>query len=433
MLNNSSSSVLRALQLPELLASIGSYLQPPVLLKCVQVSQGWNQTLIPFLWRKIDDRLYAWPRVFKAFDSTIQHEDGSKDEDWVRGIYTKYGHHIRDLHADWAITIFSAQGARTCVNLQTLSCSCGRYNTFSQETLALAEQIQSANWSISSLSPMFDGAIAPLSGPRTPSECHAWVFTQRFWLLAMQNPSLTGMQLGSDFHRHCLALEGGTIRTILMSLPNLSRLDGDFGSKGFDFEEVLESIPQVQHISGAFYPYHIRIFDRSFRQIRAVHCLASVELSGLFLMLKHLPNLDQLFVQSIINTGMYTGKSKDLLDMSTSRLRGLYIYWQSNNAGEDLHWALSELVLPWLPCLTELGSKVLKPRTAVVIATYCSLFQSFQSLYDNLCNNSTAGIGLHDVNAIGELLRRCPQLKTLSAAGHTIEAAYILAEPWVCR
>ncbi|KAF9152447.1 hypothetical protein BG015_005243 [Linnemannia schmuckeri] len=133
-------------------------------------------------------------------------------------------------------------------------------------------------------------------------------------------------------------------------------------------------------------------------------------------MLKRLLNLDQLIVQSVTNTGIFTDKSKqDLLDMSTSRLRGLYIYWQSNNAGKDLRWVLSELVLPWLPCLTELGFKVLKPRTAVAIATYCLQFQSFQSLYNNFCNDSTAGTDLHDVNAVGELSRRCPRLKTFSA------------------
>ncbi|KAG0364465.1 hypothetical protein BGX24_004597, partial [Mortierella sp. AD032] len=37
------------------------------------------------------------------------------------------------------------------------------------------------------------------------------------------------------------------------------------------------------------------------------------------------------------------------------------------------------------------------------------------------------------VNAVGALMRQCPNLTTLDAISHSIAADYILAEPWACR
>ena len=89
--------------------------------------------------------------------------------------------------------------------------------------------------------------------------------------------------------------------------------------------------------------------------------------------------------------------------------------------------------MPWLPCLTELGFKVLKPRTAVALATYCPQIQSYRSFFNIHPSESKEEIILYNVNTVEELLHRCPHLKTLSATGHRIEAVYILAKPWDCR
>lgn len=349
-------------------------------------------------------------------------------EDWIRGIYSKYGHHIQDLHADWAIAIFSAQGAGKCVNLRILSCSGARSRTFFKEAQALLRQCQDVDWSIPYISPVFKGAIEPLSGQGGAPKFHSWVFTQRFWLLVMQNLSLTGVELGSNFQAWSFALKRETIHTILMSLPILSSLQGQFDLNGFDFEETLESIPQVQHIAGAFYPSRFRTFGKPFPHIRTLHCLVSLELSEVLQLLKYLPNLDQLYMQSLRTIDMLTRKSKDIIDMPICQLRGLYISERLKNVGEDLDWALSELVLPWLPCLTELSLRMLEPRMAVAIGSYCPKFQCFRSFHNALQTESPPG-----VNAVGELLRRCSNLKIFDAVRHTIEVPYVLAEPWVCR
>ncbi|KAG0253017.1 hypothetical protein BGZ95_006467, partial [Linnemannia exigua] len=39
----------------------------------------------------------------------------------------------------------------------------------------------------------------------------------------------------------------------------------------------------------------------------------------------------------------------------------------------------------------------------------------------------------YEVNVVGTLLRLLPELKTLDAINYSIEADYLLAEPWVCR
>ncbi|KAF9908111.1 hypothetical protein EC991_010239 [Linnemannia zychae] len=109
-----------ALRLPELLTLIGTYLDPPNLLRCVQVSLFWNMAFIPVLWRTIDDTSYSWPRVIKDISSGSFMEQAKKEER-LRNIYGKYGAHIRDFRSSGYIPIVIAQASGSFVNLHTLA------------------------------------------------------------------------------------------------------------------------------------------------------------------------------------------------------------------------------------------------------------------------------------------------------------------------
>ncbi|KAF9315917.1 hypothetical protein BG003_002559 [Podila horticola] len=69
---------------PELVFLIGQHLHPADLRRCIQVSQPWHETLIPCLWRELDDSERPWCQT-------------DVDPRRLSEMIHKYGHHIRHL------------------------------------------------------------------------------------------------------------------------------------------------------------------------------------------------------------------------------------------------------------------------------------------------------------------------------------------------
>ncbi|KAF9133293.1 hypothetical protein BGW39_010110 [Mortierella sp. 14UC] len=458
--SDDNSSTTRALHIPELLDTIGSYLDPPELLPCVQVSQHWNQLFIPLLWRTINDQLYAWPRILKELDmstttntTTTQPDDDRRAEieDWVRSVFVKYGHHIQHLFANGFITIVSAQAAGTCTNLRTLAVIGFSKQTF-QEAQALMVRLlgdfDSTEVEVQEVlskalvSPVFKEVVLP---PREQEDLRKekwwkkWIFTQRFWLLVLQNPQLHGLRLDRDFMNMCVDVKQGYILETLASLANLTKLDIFFYGQSLTLEMVLEQVPQVCHFSSRFRNLLVPIHFKTFPQIRTLHCSDCLELPQLLSLLKSLPNLDQLWIAGFNPLTSATGEMSNSLSTVTaaftatvSRLRGLHLIGESLQTAEEMDGPLADMVLPRLPCLTALSARALYPRMAASLGTHCPELQSFRQV--------DYGYSIHIddgdqplFNGVATLLRRCPNLKTLDVIWHKITAADVLAEPWVCR
>lgn len=93
---------------------------------------------------------------------------------------------------------------------------------------------------------------------------------------------------------------------------------------------------------------------------------------------------------------------------------------------------LANYVLPRLSDLIALSIRALYPLTAAALGTHCLELQRFRLMdYEHSIHPGESES--LEVNAIGLLLRRCPNLKILDAISHELYADYILAEPWVCR
>ncbi|KAG0364466.1 hypothetical protein BGX24_004598, partial [Mortierella sp. AD032] len=252
MKNGPCLSATRVFNLPELLTPIGSYLDPPDLLPCVKVCQLWNQVLIPLLWRAIDDSRYSWPKVLKEVVSGDRADRAQKNER-LRDIFTKYGRHIRDLRTDGFLTIVTAQAAGSCINLRILSIENNmRYH--SQEACGVQDLLRGCvgsdevgeRLSKAILSPVFEGVIMPPFNQDVEWISRRWIFTQRFWLLVLQNPLLEGLRFGHKAQIMFLNLQDAFIGRTLASLPKLTRLDNHL-YKVLSFSTVLEHLPQVQH------------------------------------------------------------------------------------------------------------------------------------------------------------------------------------------
>ncbi|KAF9949577.1 hypothetical protein BGZ65_007219, partial [Modicella reniformis] len=98
------------------------------------VNNQWNIQFIPKLWHTIDDSLQSWERILFTYHSDPNNlhvrsrlsawapssiTDG-KDEDWIRGIFAKYGHHIRRLKVHWIILVDAASTSGVCTDIQDL-------------------------------------------------------------------------------------------------------------------------------------------------------------------------------------------------------------------------------------------------------------------------------------------------------------------------
>ncbi|KAG0074798.1 hypothetical protein BGZ93_001149 [Podila epicladia] len=89
---------------PELIFLVGQYLHSADLRRCIQVSQLWHETLIPCLWRELDDSEWPWYKMFHEAEDLL---DGIDDDIMLpfeldprlrlSEMIHKYGQHIRRL------------------------------------------------------------------------------------------------------------------------------------------------------------------------------------------------------------------------------------------------------------------------------------------------------------------------------------------------
>ncbi|KAK3848534.1 MAG: hypothetical protein J3R72DRAFT_484751 [Linnemannia gamsii] len=429
-------SATRVFNLPELLTPIGSYLDPPDLLPGVKVCQLWNQVLIPLLWRVIDDSRYSWPNVLAEVVNSDRADRAQKEEQ-LRDVFTKYGRHIRDLHTDGFLTIVTAQAAGSCINLRILSIE-GNMRYHSQEAWGVQDLLRGCVGSDevgellskAILSPVFEGVIMPPFKQDVEWISRRWIFTQRFWLLVLQNPQLEGLRFGHKAQIMFLKLQDAFIGRTLASLPKLTRLDNHLYSKVLSFSTVLEHLPQVQHYASYIHHPVVPVFDRTFPQLQTFRSSATLYLREFFSLLSLLPNLEQLWIRSLYGE---TAQSMGIItNTATSRLLGLHFTDASKAVAKQMEPLLADVVLPRVPRLTSLSLRALYPSTVAALARHCPRLQSFQQIY---ARDSIHAINsFHfEVNVVGTLLRQCPNLTTLDAINYSIEADYLLAEPWVCR
>ncbi|KAG0219504.1 hypothetical protein BGX33_002449 [Mortierella sp. NVP41] len=356
MTSNFNSPWTKVFELPELLTPIGSFLDPPDLLSCVQICRHWNQLFIPALWRTINDRLYSWPKIIEDLSVNPQ-DEGIKDETWFRDIYSKYGHHIRFLCADSAITILAAQVSGQCVNLRTLSVSRIGSKHFVEEARTLVERIQGKNASLlenekkdglskNLISPLFSESIQLPFGLQALETCQRWIFTQRFWLLVSQNPLLQGLQLGSTLQGPCVPLESELIYRILASLPLLTTFECDMSQKVFDLQLILENIPQVRHFASSIRPPGRPALTKSFPQIQTLYLNLAFAIPDFFSLLIRLPNLEVLRIKALCYVDFFAGVPETLMDNTPSSLRELHFFDTNPAVIKYLDRALADLVLP---------------------------------------------------------------------------------------
>ncbi|KAF8945504.1 hypothetical protein BGZ47_002506 [Haplosporangium gracile] len=436
-------------RLPEIVALLGPYLKAPDLFSCIQVCRLWNHLLIPWLWRSIDDSEHSWPTILSNHKNP--ESQGDKDADWIRAIFTKYGHHIRELASQWGVILEVANTSSTCNHLESLRIgdlsTSKTWDDNVDENNSNGNNVDANGVTVHRyqgpgpdprheaaigplLSPIFEGLLGPHRAQhRTVArQKQDWATAQHFWLLVRQNTqSLFSLGLNVSLDWLC-STNVDFIFDTLASLVNLVNLENDM--LPLDPNVLLERLPGLLSYRTRLGILHnSNDLTRSFGQLIYLEIWGLVPIRTFFTLLKYLPNLETLRMDEFAGTLNFALQDHLILENTPSRLKTL----RFRNPYARVDEQIANLVIPWLPHLIEVSLTQLHPSTARALGTHCRKLEVVKqidggtTIYQDHINQKPA------VNTVGILLRECATLKVFDGIHHTLEATHMLKYPWACR
>ncbi|KAF9123123.1 hypothetical protein BGW39_009249 [Mortierella sp. 14UC] len=459
-----TQATLKVLHLPELATIIGEHLTPPHLLACVQVCRQLNAIFIPVLWRVINDNTYAWPGLLKTLAEQYPDPDPVLGADgtppalhatplpppWIDALFVKYGRHIQHLTISNTFLNAAAAKSGVCTKLQSLwLCSLWDTRRFRIMDLTVPRDAWAADEVVTGstrlVSPKLKGIVDPGAKKSGFNATQDWMAAQWFWILLLQNPGLVTLQLpweiqsnsprySNSFLIKALQGVGKTLRQLSIHLPNMP------------IPAVLDLLPNVNTIYWTCSGLYGQVAwaqplsnittttaSATFPQVRTVMVGEhQLQISYLFNLLKIFPSLEQLYLWAPIDLSenWTLRKVKDFLDNTPHRLSALHF---TNVTPPSINMEpFTSLVIPWLPRLTELTLNRLDTAIATALATHCPRLEKFAQVWDGVSIHPDDDLHI-EVNVMGILLERCPNLKVFDGIQHKIEADYLVERPWVCR
>ncbi|KAG0275660.1 hypothetical protein BGZ95_008529 [Linnemannia exigua] len=443
MTSSSTTSTKSACLLPEVLATIGSFLDPPSLLPCLQVNKAWHHIFLPLLWGSIDDSLYSWPTILEQHDTQQPHGNGNtniKDEAWLRTVFTKHGHLIRHLTIHWIPTLDAVGLSNTCTRLLSLSirntqrsvsdeekehrsnmCDRGFVDADQEEDerlLRLPDEY--------SLSPLLGNALHPSKDWRRSDKKHRqdWMSGQRFWMLVLNNPRLRKLVIGRHLKDLCGVRSVDILNDIIAGLHSLTTLENTFYNESLE-TTLTRNLALTSFRSELAFPN--TILSATFLGMRslATHNLGS---RNLFLILHHLPNLHSLECNAI---GLFDVKfcpdAGQILEGQPSKLRRLVF----TNFLRIEH-SIATHVFPWLPHLQELTC-----RKRISLATANALIANCPDL--EVLREEHFPEPIHcfqtpreERNSLLQVLQECSKLRVFDTIHHRIDADLLTEKPFAC-
>lgn len=427
--------------LPEILTHIGSLLTPPDLFSCVQVCRLWNGIFILPLYHTLDDSKYSWPAIMSEYDS----EDavGKKDEDWIRKVFDKHGHLVRHFSVSWTLLIDCAFDVGTFTRLHSISTSFigmrqSRQKQFEfRHRMSLVGDVGGLPFASGCaevarrvlLSPLFADALTPTSaGWSTVREQEQnWETVQKFFLLVTHNPGLKRIQLDRTLKNLAGIQDMSCIYQILRTLHELTTFENSF--LAVDFGRVLDVAPKLHT-----FDFAVTINDSNLLlttphlQLRSLNVDSFMESSTFFTLLNNLPHLDRLSFHGFSNRSEFCLDSPRILNNIPSRLRVLRFHYQNNS--KDQH--IANLILPWLPYLTEFRIDVLTTTIAQALVRHCPMLEIFEATNDESLHEEYTNRPL-ETDTASILFSGCPRLKVFDGIHHEIDAEKIITLPIVCQ
>ncbi|KAF9924581.1 hypothetical protein FBU30_005499 [Linnemannia zychae] len=443
-------------RLPEIVALLGPYLKAPDLFSCIQVCHLWNDLLTPWLWHSIDDSLYSWPKILSAHKNP--ESQGNKDKEWIRTIFTKYGHHIRKLTTQWGVILEIAETSGQCNQLESLSLGdlsasktiddevpdnhdgnsssgSGANTTAAGMVIYSSQPARPVPTHIAAtgplLSPIFEGVLEPIQARfRTVArQLQDWATIQYFWLLVRQNRhSLFSLRLDVSLNWLGTINHQDFIIDTLASLENLVNLEDD--ALGVNPNILLDRLPGLlSYRCWTNFVQNDNQLTRSFSQLIYLELWGRASLHTFFTLLKHLPNLETLRMDEFQSVDNFNIQGNLILDNVPSRLKIL----RFRNPNARIDEQVANLVIPWIPHLIEISLTQLHPTTARALGTHCRKLEVVKQIDEGFTLFSHHVSSKSLLNTVGILLRECASLKVFDGIHHTIEASHMLQYPWACQ
>ncbi|KAF9123121.1 hypothetical protein BGW39_009247 [Mortierella sp. 14UC] len=424
--------------IPELIAHIGIYLNQPSLFACIQISRLWHDALLPALYCSLNDNECGWPEICSNLmpgKARYVANDGWT-EDFIRTVFHKNGSHIRHLTVRWAVFNNAAAAAassnNSCTQLQSLQVFGANraWRLLEQTCFTAPKSRDKSTWDRVEplLSPLFADRFKPIIHTSLYWSQQNWITFQRFWMLVHNNrETLQRLRLDVSIGRMNALTE--EFYDMLASCPKLTRLENSY--QPLDFQHLLDRMPQLHHFVDHCTLLNRGVLERSMPQIRTMRLEGHLPTRSFFLLLKHLPNLDQFYIGWKFTN--YSEKPGPIIGETRCRLRGLHVTSNSvEHADADNFIAAS--ILPCLPNLRELTLSHLGPSTAAAIPVHCRQFESFTQLV--LSSSIHPLYHMKTIyNTIAILLENCPNLKTINAIQHILHVDYFTntsCPPWIC-
>ena len=438
-------------QLPEVVTFFGPHLTPPDLLNCIQVSRLWNEIFISHLYHTLDDSQHSWPAILVMYDS--EEAAGNKDEQWIRAIFTKYGHLVRHFNVSWKVLIDCAFDVGTFTRLCSVSPTMIGMNSTVRQRLEFRDRINlsgldgvtsyasriSAAAEGAQLSPLLAGAFTSVFAERRTvlEQQQDWETMQKLWLLIIHNnPGLQRLELSRTLQGLADVQDVECFYRILGGLPKLTSFTNDY--LPVVLNRLLDSCSSLRTFEFTFGTNNTDdclFLQTTYPQLWSLKVDVFLRSRTFFTLLRHLPNLDALYCYGFVNEKDFGLDAAQILVSNNNnnnrtpiKLRTLRLVRQT----DQLNQQIANQILPWLPNLTEFAIDVLLTSIAQALVQHCPLLEIFdganeESLHENHANPPT------EIDTARILLTGCPHLKSFDGIHHKIDAEEIVNLPIVCR
>lgn len=429
----------------ELGTIVGSYLTPPQLLSCVQVSSLWHSAFSPSLWHTIDDTLYSWKHYLEKHDSEEEVETGGHDTRWVMDIFAKYGKHIRELNITWKVLISAAFEGGACTELVSLMI----YSLFNETKRELLEKRRipaGRSYAVKPgpfLSPIFEGgAVLQETWSNGRSERQQqidWLVVQQYWLLVRQNLGLRSLALRKMSHwMGGLAQEAFFYETVGL----LDRLvDVTMDDFEVDLNLLLKAQPKLLRFRTSRNLNNRHTITTLFSGLRLIECMGYMSPLSMATLLERLPGLEEMRLYSFLpgrssfpvtTLSAQVEELKAFIDSIPSSHSNLQIFiLERTTQGADNE--ILKVFLPWWPNLKRLSVTGLTRDIALTAIKSCPFLEHVGESTD-----PTSIFPEHqsqtDRNIPTLLLKSCSQLRVINGIKLAIDVQSDphAAEGWVC-
>ncbi|KAK3840272.1 MAG: hypothetical protein JOS17DRAFT_726622 [Linnemannia elongata] len=427
-----------ALGLLELVSHISSFLDPPDLFSCVQVSRLWNKAAVPSLWHTINDNEYQWPKILKAHD--YPRINNGKDRTWIRATFAKYGVWIRVLSIHWSVTLEVAHFCGSCTKIHTINLS----NPFKNKTIFEEQELRAIRRREPPLGPgigllasamrivvdrisLFGGG--PIA-PDTPSEREAtlqqreWTMTNLFLRLIQQNQDLSGVRLSFTLQDLQTVDFPASIYDTLASKKRFYVLETHVDCN--DLGALLETLPHIRYYGSSSWTVSSSPFQTTLPSLQALRLQDCIDTLLFTSILQYLPNLRSLWIGGFRVATPYCKEifiheARNNIKPTTLQL----LYLGRTTALED---EMLRATIPCLPDLRDLTSGDLDETTILTLVECCRQLETVTLTVDQDLAKPVPN------NALSYFLEGCAKLRVLDASRYNVDATRLEeGRAWACQ